>query len=342
MTRIAAAVTWFALLAYVLAIRGTCRLFPWDSPDFYALYTLPNTYWGQPMVIRFADRVVLGAVGLVGLAGIVRPQLMWPSSLATLGLTFAIGWLGVLDWQRETSRNHATRLTETRSLAAGIGSQRIQAIGAGRFGPFAANLFGLTGNPLVTAREGNVIQASDLQPQAEAVFIEGQHEFRAPYAWKIGGRSGTMYALIDRGVFAVARGTGTLSDKPSTFTYRLGDSVKNVSLFGFNPPEPWGAWSAISPAEIVLPEWVAGRTRVTWQGFVPAEHADTDIVLRIGNARIVQRMTAKTATYVGECDVQEATNRVLVESTIFKPHPWSTSLGVGLTELTIEVLSDVP
>ena len=124
MTRIAAAVTWFALLAYVLAIRGTCRLYPWDSPDFYALYTVPNTYWGQPMVIRFADRVVLGAIGLVGLAGIVRPGLMWHSSLAALGLTFAIGWLGVLDWQRETSRNHTARLTETRSLAAGIDGKR--------------------------------------------------------------------------------------------------------------------------------------------------------------------------------------------------------------------------
>ena len=267
---------------------------------------------------------------------------MWHSSLAALGLTFAIGWLGVLDWQRETSRNHTARLTETRSLAAGIDGHRIQAIGAGRFGPFAANLFGLAGNPLVTAHAGHVIQPSDIKPQAQAVFVTGQHEFRAPYAWKIGGRSGTMYALVDRGVFGVARGTGTLPDKPSTFTYRLGDSVKNVSLFGFNPPEPWGAWTAISPGEIVLPDWVAGRTRVTWQGFVPEEHADTEVVFRIGGARIVQRMTDKPATYVGECDVREATNRVLVESAIFQPQPWSATLGVALMELTIEILPDVP
>jgi len=122
----------------------------------------------------------------------------------------------------------------------------------------------------------------------------------------------------------------------------LGNSVKTVSLFGFQPPEPWGAWTAISPGEIVLPDWVAGRTRVTWQGFVPPEHANTDVVLRIGGARIVQRMTDKPATYVGECVVREATDRVFVESAIFQAHPWSASRGVGLMELTIEVLSDGP
>jgi hypothetical protein len=175
-----------------------------------------------------------------------------------------------------------------------------------------------------------------ISAEAQAVFVEGIHEFKAPYTWKISGKHGTMYAIVDRSACGISRGAQPSVESPRLLECQLSTATKNVSLFGFNATEPWGAWSARDGAEIVFPEFVQGHVKVSCKGFVPAETAPAAVVFRIGDGTITYTMSDTLTEYVGECDVRVPVDRMTIFSGVFQPNPWDRPLGVGIMEVKIE------
>lgn len=251
-------------VVYRVVTQCGVRLYPWDAPDFYGLYNPLNRYWGQPSVLPWSLHIVLGAVFVTGLVSVFRPSLTWPFGLATLSLSFFLGWLGVLAWQIGASHEHSSRLAETRAVAMLVGDVQVQAIGSSPYGSFTANLFAFSGNPTVRISGDSTVESKDIASTAGAVFVEGMREFHHPYAWRIGCRSGTMYALRDNSKYCVARAIPAELPAGKEFTCRFSETDKNVCLFGFNQSEAWGAWTARTGAELLLPIAVRGQVRVTW------------------------------------------------------------------------------
>jgi hypothetical protein len=334
---VAGGISIVGLIVYQLFAKKGLSIYPWDCPDLFALYNPINSSWVYPAPISFTEHIIFTLVMLAAIIVLFRPRLAWILGMIVLCITFSLSWINVLDWQRGASREHANRLDKARALGLLLGNARIQAIGSNPYGPFTASLFGLAGNPLVSILPKQKIESSDILPNAEAVLIEGPHEFMGTYAWKVADNTIAIYALIDRSGFSIARSflkqTGFES---KTLLCQFGEANKNISLFGFNQPEPWGAWSAKSGAEIVLPHSLRGRVRVTWRGWVPKELGPSDVTLQIGDGVISQSMSIEPSEHSQECLVGDFADRIFVTSKIHQPYPWSRPLGVAFQSIKLE------
>jgi hypothetical protein len=199
--RLAGGISILGLITYQTFVRNGIRIYPWDCPDIFALYNSTISSWGHRPPIPFTEHIIVTSVLLAGIIMLFRPRLAWILGMIVLCITLSLSWINVLDWQRGVSREHASRLDKARSLGLLLGNARIQAIGSNRYGPFTASLFGLAGNPLVSILPKQTIESSDILPNAEAVLIEGPHEFMGSYAWKVADNTIAIYALIDRSGF---------------------------------------------------------------------------------------------------------------------------------------------
>ena len=118
------------------------------------------------------------------------------------------------------------------------------------------------------------------------------------------------------------------------FVVHTGSNAPNAALFGFNPPEPWGAWTADDDAIILLPYQIQGSLHLKFRSWVMAKESGP-VALTIGDAALTFQPDTTPAEFNLPVSLNSPADRIRIHFPGVRASPWEPRIGVALSEIAI-------
>jgi type IV secretory pathway TrbD component len=326
--------------AFTFAAIGTawllCRvkLFPWDYPELFSLYSNPNGYWGW--VAPISLRTPIFAIGFIVLVVcFIRPhQTPLLLGLGQAGF-FAASLFLTTFWQETHARRNESLAEAGHILRSEVGpkAQDLLLVGSQRYGDVCYVLCGLLANPWIKIAAPDSELTPGLIPKGvRFVATLGSYAVKFPFV---------SYAEKGRlRIYGLKASTIRIDLVPAPlwnraqFVAHLGGNQQDIALFGFNPPEPWGAWTANDDAVVLLPYRIYGSLYLKFQSWIAGEERG-DVTLVLGESTLTFHATATPTEFHLPVLIGSPTDRIQLHFPAVRRNPWDEKTGVALSEIAI-------
>jgi phosphoglycerol transferase len=307
------------------------NIYPWDYPEAFVF----SNWHGQAWLAKLAIGVAVAAYTFVFCRG--------PAFKAGYVTFLAFVWIAsnltVMQWQFEHSRRYGALAESARALKSLIpptDAMRAIIVGSDRWGLTSYYLFGMMAAPgkVIIRPAGSRLTQGDLNKDTKWVILTDQYDIGFPV--EVSLATGRIW------LGRTARGDGPAlhenvrmwSGKPLSYSFGTGRSSE--MLQGFNDPEPWGVWSAVDGARIILPEMITGAVEIRVDGWTVRENLSQPLELRIGDARAPLKLSDRReiASVLLEVD---GYHREISLSGLkpYRKHVWERPQGVALVRLEV-------
>ena len=328
------------LSAFALTAAGVglflshAKLFPWDYPELFSLYSKHNSYWGwdAPIALRGA----LFAGGLVVLfACLIRPRAAPVFLVSGQAGFFAASLLLVTLWQETHARLNAPTAAASRVLRTEVGpdAEDLLLVGNARYGDISYALCGLLANPWVKILPNDAELAASMVPSGvKVVATLGSYNVKFPFVSYTENGPLRVYGLDASTVHTYAVPPPFCDGKE--LIIHTGNKERNAALFGFNPPESWGAWTSDDEAVILLPCRIKGRFRLEFRSWV--QTADrSNVAVTVGDTVLSFQPGTTPAEFDLPVSLVTPADRIRVYYPATRANPWERRIGVALSEIAI-------
>lgn len=312
------------------------RIFPWDFPELFVLYHRDNSYWrwsGEWVGGRMFVFTILFAVAAVGLW---RPRIgahLYPVGLA---MVFLVGNIQTSLWQAD----NASRLSIYHEEAKGFSSFLSTDSGPGlvigpeRYGTMSYVMSHLPGMFHVAVKElSSVITGTDIPPDVKWIVTCGTYSADFPYRNVIHGRVLSLYQL---GLSGLPVELGSRQDwmgEPIDLSFAQGRDTG--ILFGFGPPEPWGTWTTLDHASVLLPQRVSGPVELVLNAWTTTGHPSGKLTVSLGDAETEVAIGTEPKSIVVRLMPTHPVDRVDLVMPVRSLTPGGRFIGLALIGMTI-------
>ena len=326
----------FALVAIgTVFLLNRVKLFPWDYPELFSLYSNATGYWAWdgPAGLRL---FVLTAWGLLLGACLIRPRhTPW---LLTVGQAawFAASLFLVTYWQEAHARHAEPLATAGRLLRseAGPNAEELLLVASDRYSDASYVLCGLEANPWVrTLALDAEITPQHIPPGVRMVATLGSYDVKFPFI-SYTERGPLRIYLLDASAIHTLSAPVPLWDRKEFLTRWEGDRA-NSTIFGFNKPEPFGAWTSQDKAVIVLPCQLHGNCRLKFRSWI-AQKGGGEVTLTVGESTLSFRVSEVPAEFDLPVSVGNPADTIAIHFPAPpRPNPWERRLGVVISPILI-------
>jgi hypothetical protein len=301
-------------------------IFPWDYPELLGLSRWP-ALGGQVAVLPWAIAAAAVAAALVIAA---RPGWTLWTVGTLIACAFVAGQYNVWRWQVENTTGQGQITREARAAATLLPPalrDRGLVVGERRHGRMAFALYGLMANSRVLARPAlSVLTRADVPPDVDWILTTDPIAVDLPCRSVIAGEQTTFYKLLP----PAAQRTGV------AIVVDAGPDADAGGFVGFNAGEPWGRWSALPVASLLLPRHVAGPVTVRMRCWA-ARPEPQRLVVELGAGRAVVAVDGTPRLHAVELDSGAGGAVVTLRGVEpLRPNPWDRPLGVAVQWLEIE------
>jgi hypothetical protein len=330
---------WF-IGGFALVAIGTIwfltqsKLFPWDYPELFGLYSQTNNYWDWKGPIGLRIPVLAAGLSIL-LACLILPR--YTPRLLVLGQTmiFSASLFLVTFWQETHARINKPLAAAGRILRheTGPNAEDLLLVGGARFGDVSYALCGLLGDPWVTIlNQDSDLTASMIPSGVKTVATLGSYNVKFPFA-SYSERGPLRIYGLDASMIRTYSVPPSLWDGKE-FVVRTGGNAPNAALFGFNPPEPWGAWTADDDAIILLPYRIQGTVHLRFRSWVLAKEKQT-VALTIGDVETTFQPGNAPVEFNLPVSLNSPVDRLHIHFPGTRGTPWERRVGVALSEIAI-------
>jgi branched-subunit amino acid transport protein len=329
---------WF-IGGFALVAMGTIwflthsKLFPWDYPELFGLYSQTNNYWDWKGPIGLRIPVLAAGLSIL-LACLILPR--YTPRLLVLGQTmiFSASLFLVTFWQETQARIYKPLAAAGRILRLETGSnaEDLLLVGDSRYGDVSYALCGLLGDPWVTIlNQDSDLTASMIPSGVKTVATLGSYNVKFPFA-----SYSERGPLRTYGLDASMIRTYSVPPSPwdgKEFVVHTGSNAPNAALFGFNPPEPWGAWTADDDAIILLPYRIQGSVCLRFRSWVAKESGP--VALTLGDATLTFQPNPTPVEFYLPVLLNSPADRIRIHFPGARGGPWEPRVGVAVSEIAI-------
>jgi hypothetical protein len=326
--------------AFLLTVMVTCwflrhaKLFPWDYPELFSLYSQPNNYWGW--VAPLDLRTPIFATGLLLLlACLIRPFYTPHLFVLAQAMFFGASLFLVTFWQETHARRNAPLAAASRILRTKVspGGEDLLLVGSERYGDVSYALCGLLADPWVKTLPNDAELAASMVPSGvKVVATLGSYNVKFPFVSYTENGPLRVYGLDASTIHTYSVPAPFCDEKE--LVIHTGIKERNAALFGFNPPEPWGAWSSDDEAMILLPCRIQGHLHFKFRSWV--QTADrTNVAVTVGDAVLSFQPGTTPAEFDLPVSLTSPADRIRVHYPATRANPWERRVGVALSEITI-------
>lgn len=337
LARYSAAVLATGAVVMAVWVAPNFKIFPWDYPELFAFYSpANNSGWNWRWSPIDLGSSLLAACLLAGVVGAISVRFSPRSLFIAFLLTALVGNAQHFAWLYSHLRNtqnvaraaNAVRLI-VRDTAAGDGV----VVGADRYGRMSFVMMGLATAPRVLLKaESAEITDEDLPEGLKWALLANDYNFRATYSSTL--RVGDLQLILLRDSSASIREAGKPSWDGSPLKVSLG-SRHSRQLVGFNEPETWGAWTAMTSAEILLPRIVVGALTVRLSAWTLPENSSSQLTMKIGGHSVSTRLGDRRSEIVMDFPQVEPTDRLFLTMTTIRPPDSHRQMGAAIAEIEI-------
>jgi hypothetical protein len=325
------------------------KIYPWDNPLLFSFFSEGNWYgWSYTNLgVRIGDGLYV-VILLALVASFLVRRLQSAINSAVLGLILVAGCFQSYLWMWAHLNGNSEISNSAYHLGGLIG--RVEAgdgivVGRERYGRESYLLFNLANAPKVIDRpEGSDITPQDVSGYAWLV-TDGSYNTDALGLPSVQVGSLKYYALkssaaigLESPKAVIASADKSVLKPAASLDVSLASVPAGTNLIGFNPVEPWGAWTSRRAAEIELPVRLQGRIRIKLFGWTLEQNMGETISLQVGHTVRQLRLGASGADAQAEFDVDADTDRILITSAVDKPADSARTLGVAIARLSVERL----
>jgi hypothetical protein len=330
----------WVIAAFALTAIGTTwllthfRIFPWDYPELFSLYSKANNYWSWEGPISLRLPVLAGGLSVL-LVCLIFPR--YTPRLLVLGqaMLFSASLFLVTFWQETHARINEPLGAFGRLLRheAGPKAEDLLLVGSHRFGNLSYALCGLLANPWVRiASQDSELTESMIPAGVKLVATLGSYNVKFPFASYRESGSQRIYGL-DASMVRTYSVPPSLWDRKE-FVVRTGSDTRNTALFGFNAPEPWGAWTANDDAVILLPCQIHGRLSLTFRSWV-VDKEKGSVVFTIGGETLTFQPGNTPAGFILSASLTSPGDRIHIHFPAVRDNPWGRRMGVAVSDIAI-------
>jgi hypothetical protein len=330
----------WVLGAFTLTAIGTTwflthsKLFPWDYPELFSLYSKINNYWGWSAPLGLRIPVLSGGLSIL-LACLVFPR--YAARLLVFGqaIFFSASLFLTTFWQETHARMNEPRAAFGRALRneAGPNAEDLLLVGGGRFGDLSYALCGLLANPWVmSASQDSELTAAMIPPGVKLVATLGSYDVKFPFVSYSERGAHRTYGL-DVSTIRTYSLPPPLWDRKE-FVVHTSSNPCTGALFGFNTPEPWGAWTADDKAIILLPYQVQGNLSLKFRCWVAAK-GEESVVLALGDATLTLQPDTTPTEFNLPVSVTSPTDRIQIHFPGARSKPWDRRIGVTISDIAV-------
>ncbi len=330
----------WVLGAFALTAIGTTwflthsKLFPWDYPELFSLYSKINDYWGWAEPVGLRIPVLAGGLSIL-LACLIFPR--YAARLLVFGqaMLFAASLFLVTFWQETHARINEPLAAFGRALRneAGPNAEDLLLVGGDRFGDLSYALCGLLANPWVRiASQDSELTAAMIPSGVKVVATLGSYDVKFPFV-SYSERGPLRIYGLDASMIRTYSVPPPLWDRKE-FVVHTGSNTRNAALFGFNTPEPWGAWTADDDAIILLPYQIQGSCLLKIPLLGRAKESGS-VVLTLGDATLTLQPDTTPAEFNLPVSLTSPADRIHIHFPGARASPWERRIGVAISEITI-------
>jgi len=324
---------------FALATIGTTwfltqsKLFPWDYPELFSLYSKINDYWGWAEPVGLRIPVVAGGLTLL-LACLIFPR--YAARLLVFGqaMLFSASLFLVTFWQETHARINEPVAAFGRALRseAGPNAEDLLLVGGARFGDLSYALCGLLADPWVRiAIQDSELTTAMIPSGVKVVATLASYDVKFPFV-SYNERGPLRIYGLDASMIRTYSVPIPLWDRKE-FVVHTGSNTRNAALFGFNTPEPWGAWTADDDAIILLPYRIQGSVYLRFRSWVIKEGGS--VVLTLGDAAATFQPGNTPAEYKLPVSLTSPADRIHIHFPGARASPWERRIGVAFSEIAI-------
>jgi hypothetical protein len=249
-------------------------------------------------------------------------------------MIFSASLFLVTFWQETQARIYKPLAAAGRILRqeAGPNAEDLLLVGGARYGDVSYVLCGILGDPWVTImNQDSYLTPSMIPSGVKMVATLGSYNVKFPFA-----------SYSERGPLRIygldASTIRTYSVPPSLwdgkeFVVHTGSNSPNAALFGFNTPEPWGAWTADDDAIILLPYQIQGSVYLRFRSWVAKQSGS--VVLTIGDTTATFQSGNAPAEFNLPVSLTSPAYRIHIHYPGTRASPWERRIGVAFSEIAI-------
>jgi hypothetical protein len=310
------------------------KLFPWDYPELFSLYSKTNNYWDWKEPIGLRVPILAGGLTVL-LACLILPR--HTPRLLVLGqaMIFSASLFLVTFWQETHARINKPLAAAARILRqeAGPNAEDLLLVGGARYGDVSYALCGLLGDPWVTIlNQDSDLTAAMIPSGVKTVATLGPYNAKFPFA-SYSERGPLRIYKLDASMIRTYSVPPALWDGKE-FVVLTGNNAPNAALFGFNPPEPWGAWTADDDAIILLPYRIQGRVHLRFRSWVLAKEKQL-VALTMGDVETTFQPGNDPVEFNLPLSLNSPVDRIHIHFPGTRGTPWERRIGVALSEIAI-------
>ena len=326
---------------FLLTVIVTCwllrhaKLFPWDYPELFGLYSQPNSYWGWVAPLHLRTPILATGLLLL-LACLIRPFYVAQLFVLAQAMFFGASLFLVTFWQETHARTYAAPIAAAgRILRTEVGpeGEDLLLVGSDRYGDVSYALCGLLANPWVKIFPNDAeLPGSMVPPGVKVVATLGSYNIKFLFVSYTESGPLRIYGLDASTIHTYSLPAPFCDGKD--LVIHTGNEERNAGLFGFNAPEPWGAWTSDDEAIVLLPCQIQGHLHLKFRSWVQTTDGSS-VALTVGDAVLSFQPGTTPAGFDLPVSLACPADRIRVHYPATRANPWERRLGVALSEIAI-------
>lgn len=333
-------VVFFSLAACLLYLFRVFKIYPWDYPLLFAFYDANNNYgWGYKGAYSFGFLLLISLLAIwviVTLKGAILKKVLF----SQIFIILIAGCLQTYNWAINHTRVNSPLVEYAGAINAMLGRGEFGKgvlVSSERYGRTSYILFGLGNSPRVLIKNlGGAVSQDDIG-DAGWVLFDGEYKAEFDYPDSI------LFGFLR--FFPIK--TNFLIERRDLPEIKVGNPVSislsagryaSSQLKGFNPQEEWGAWTDKENPEILLPVVLYGIVKLKLDGWTLSENLKYPLVVRVGDSLCKFQLSDVRKEYECTLNIRRPSDRIRLESPIYRPVDSHRNMGVAINIITTELL----
>lgn len=317
------------------------KLFPWDYPLLFSFFSYPNHYgWGFDGGLPAAGNWLL--YFLLGGYLVAFFQNKWRGAIISsqLALVLLIGFYQMSSWVYTHTRSNAKLSRDGKAISQLLNAKFGNGvfISEDRYGAMAYTLYGLGSAPKVIVKpSGQLIEYSEVQG-FDWVLLGKKYSPKFYYSGELNFDNFNLYLINSR--LTVHDREKELLQAGDEILLPLGSGRSGATkLSGFNVQEEWGAATASSNANVLLPFFIKGKVRIKIFGWAPKTLPSKRLKVEIGKSVGYIDLGITPGEGVVTLEVPKQADLMELEIQTIRSIEESRDVGAAIGYIKIEILS---
>ncbi|MBX9742867.1 MAG: hypothetical protein K2W99_04960 [Chthoniobacterales bacterium] len=326
------------ILGAVYLFANSFRIYPWDCPELFSLFSEHNDYWKVTTVPYIRELVVVLIVSVLGcfILQKTKQKLILLTSIQVL-IAFA-SLICSVSWQSNHARNMAAWSVSAKSCAALIPKElNATIIASERYGYASWIAYGLNCQPaIVELPKDATINQKDIPPGVDCIITTPNYSPNFYFSNRVKVGILDVFIINERvgNVFALPKKINTDND----ITISLTDKYPvNYTSIGFSPSGNWGAHTEAKEAEIVFPFTLeVGNYLITINAWSDLNQLE-ELIVFCDSKEMKMNLARAPQSYSFEVHISSPTDRVIFcSSNLSRKYPWGPLVGAAVSSIEIK------